>query len=317
MSKLTDIYAPGRPILREVGLRDGLQLTRTYPSTTAKADWIRREYAAGIRHFEVGSFLPASRYPQFADIRQMTDLVNDLGGAWSLGLALNQRGASDALQAGLSELTVVLSATEQHNLANARRSREQSLAEIENAVRMRDEAGSDTLINVGIAMAFGCSLSGWVDPAEVERLVQRCLDIGVDLVGVADTVGYAGPRQIAALCSRLTSALGDRPYVVHLHDTRGMGIANAMAALQAGARIFDASLAGLGGCPFAPGATGNVVMEDLVYLMETSGFPTGVDLDALIPIRDILAQAMPEETLHGTLAQAGAPAGLNWRAAAA
>lgn len=310
------VYPAGRVVLREVGLRDGLQLTRTFPSTAAKADWIRREHAAGVRHFEVGSFLPAARFPQFADVRELTGLVNGLG-AHSLGLALNERGARDALEAGVTELTVVLSATEAHNLANARRPRERSLAEIANTVRLRDEAGSATLVNVGIAMAFGCSLSGAVDPGEVERLAEACLEAGVDLVGIADTVGYGGPRQIADLCRRMTALMGARPYVVHLHDTRGLGLANALAAHDAGARVFDASLAGLGGCPFAPGATGNVVLEDLVYLFETAGLRTGIDLEALLPIREILSRELPGETLHGTLAQAGPPKGMAWRREAA
>jgi hydroxymethylglutaryl-CoA lyase len=306
------VYPAGRVILREVGLRDGLQLTKSFPSTVAKTDWIRREHAAGVRHFEVGSFLPASRFPQFADVRDLTNLVNSLG-AHSLGLALNEHGARDGLEAGVTELTVVLSATEVHNMANARRPREQSLAEIANTVRLRDEAGSATLINVGIAMATGCSLSGHVDPAEVERLAEACLNAGVDLVGIADTVGYGGPRQVADLCCRMTALMGDRPYVVHLHDTRGMGLVNALAAHDAGARVFDASLAGLGGCPFAPGATGNVVFEDLVYLFETAGIHTGIDLEKVIAIREILSREMPDETLHGTLAQVGPPNGMTWQ----
>lgn len=310
------VYPADRVILREVGLRDGLQLTQSFPSTEAKADWIRREHAAGVRHFEVGSFLPSSRFPQFADVRELTDLVNSLG-AHSLGLALNGRGARDALEAGVTELTVVLSATEAHNMANARRPREQSLAEIAATVRLRDEARSTTLINVGIAMATGCSLAGPVDPAEVERLAEACLRAGADLVGIADTVGYGGPRQVAELCRRMTALMGDRPYVVHLHDTRGLGLANALAAYDAGARVFDASLAGLGGCPFAPGATGNVVFEDLVYLFETAGISTGIDLEEVIAIREILSREMPDETLHGTLAQAGLPKGMTWQAHAA
>lgn len=312
-STVERIYPEGRVILREVGLRDGLQLTRSFPSTAAKFEWIRCEHAAGVRHFEVGSFLPASRFPQFADVRALTDLVNGLG-AHSLGLALNERGARDALEAGVTELTVVLSATEEHNMANARRSREQSLAAIASTVRLRDEAGSATLINVGIAMATGCSLSGAVDPAEVERLAEACLDAGADLVGIADTVGYGGPRQVANLCRRMTALMGERPYVVHLHDTRGLGLANALAALDAGARVFDASLAGLGGCPFAPGATGNVVFEDLVYMLETTGIRTGIDLDAIIAAREILSRDMPDEPLHGTLAKAGPPKGMAWQA---
>lgn len=308
-------YPTGVPVLREVGLRDGLQLTRSFPSTAAKAEWIRREHAAGVRHFEVGSFLPASRFPQFADIRETIATVKELPGAHAVGLVLNERGARDALGTEVDEITVVLSASEAHNLANARRPREQSLREIATAVRLRDEAGHKAIVNVGIAMAFGCSLSGDVDPDEVLRLAERCLEAGADMVGVADTVGFGGPRQVGSLCERMTRLMGETPYVVHLHDTRGMGVANAAAALDAGARVLDASLGGLGGCPFAPGATGNVVMEDLVYLLETSGHRTGIDLEALIAIRGILSSEMPDEELHGMLARSGTPKDFGWRAA--
>lgn len=313
MADVGRVYPAQTVVLREVGLRDGLQLTKSFPTTSAKIEWIRRENAAGVRHFEVGSFLPASRFPQFADVRALTEFVNGLGG-YSIGLALNERGACEALEAGVTELTVVLSASEAHNMANARRSRAQSLAEIANTVRLRNEAGSKMLINVGIAMSTGCSLSGHVDPAEVERLAEECLTAGVDLVGVADTVGYGGPRQVAELCRRMTALMGERPYVVHLHDTRGMGLVNALAAHDAGARIFDASLAGLGGCPFAPGATGNVVFEDLVYLFETAGIGTGIDLEEVITIRAILSRELPDEPLYGAMARAGLPKGITWQA---
>ncbi|HPE59739.1 MAG: hydroxymethylglutaryl-CoA lyase [Thiothrix sp.] len=312
---LAQAYPADRLILREVGLRDGLQLTRQFPSTVAKRDWITREYAAGVRHFEVGSFLPPRRFPQFADVREIVSTVAALEGAHSIALALNERGASDALQTEVNEVTLVISASEAHNLANARRPQAQSLTEIANVVRLRDEAGASTLLSVGISMAFGCSLSGAVDPGEVERIATACLEAGVDKLGVADTVGYVGPRQVGELCRRMSALMPpERPYAVHLHDTRGMGIANAHAALAAGARVLDASLGGLGGCPFAPGATGNVVMEDLVYLAEISGFATGIDLEALCAVRAIPRQAMPDEPLYGALAQAGVPQKFAWRA---
>lgn len=317
MTRARLAYPQGEVVLREVGLRDGLQLARSYPSTAAKAEWVRREYDAGIRHFEVGSFLPASRFPQFADVREIIDIVSSLEGAHSVGLVLNERGARDALDTAVDEITVVLSATEEHNLANARRPRAQSLEEIRRTVGLRDETGKPAIINVGIAMAFGCSLSGAVDADEVVRLAEKSMEAGVDMIGVADTVGFAGPKQVATLCRRMTDLMRGTPYVVHLHDTRGMGIANAAAAIDAGAQVFDASLGGLGGCPFAPGATGNVVMEDLVYLLESSGIATGIDLEALIGIREILEREMPGEALHGTLAKVGPPQTYDWRAQAA
>ncbi len=313
MVDIAQLYPEGRVTLREVGLRDGLQLVKTFPSTAAKSEWIRREYAAGVRHFEVGSFLPASRMPQFADVRELIALVYKLRGAFSSVLALNERGASEALTTPLDEIVCVVSATEEHSQANARRSRDNAIRLVGEVAAMRDAAESKPVINVGISMSFGCSIAGKVEPDEVIRIAERCLEAGADVIGIADTVGFAGPRQVERLASRMTALCGKRPYIVHLHDTRGMGIANAAAALDAGARVLDGSLAGLGGCPFAPGATGNVVFEDLVYLCESKGFATGIDLGRLTAVRAIAASEMPEETLYGAVARAGLPSYEEWR----
>lgn len=313
MVDLNRVYPNGKIILREVGLRDGLQLTKSFPTTEAKQRWISQEYLAGLLYFEVGSFLPVSRAPQFADVRDIIKTVNSHDNAHSIALALNERGATDALATDVQEITVVLSASEKHNEANARRSQKQSLAEIANTVRIRNESDKKAIINVGIAMAFGCPLQGNIAHDDVIRIVAQCLEAGADMVGLADTVGIAGPKQIETLCNRMTTEFGDHPYVIHLHDTRGMGISNASAALDAGCRIFDASLAGLGGCPFAPGATGNVVMEDLIYLAETKGFNTGISLDQIIATRSILTEQMPDEVLHGALAKAGVPSSIQWK----
>ncbi|EKF16901.1 hydroxymethylglutaryl-CoA lyase [Nitratireductor pacificus] len=314
MTVLSEIYPADRVSLREVGLRDGLQLVKAFPSTEAKRDWLAREHAAGVRHFEVGSFLPASRMPQFADVRDVIAAVNALGGAHAAALALNERGAVDALETGLGEIVCVVSATEEHSQANMRRSRREAVELVGEIVRMRDAKGHGAIVNVGISMAFGCSLAGAVDPAEVLRLTEACLAAGADIVGIADTVGFAGPRQVAALSASMAALCGARPFIVHLHDTRGMGIANAAAALDAGCRVLDGSLGGLGGCPFAPGATGNVVFEDLVFLCETKGFATGIDLGALASARSVAERAMPDEQFYGSIARAGPPAAVAWRA---
>jgi hydroxymethylglutaryl-CoA lyase len=313
MVDVTRLYPEDRITLREVGLRDGLQLVKTFPPTAAKIEWIRKEHAAGVRNFEVGSFLPAARMPQFADVRELIAVVDELPDAFSSALALNERGAVDALTIPLDEIVCVVSATEAHSQANARRSREDAIRLVGEVVAMRAAAARKPVINVGISMSFGCSLAGKVEPDEVIRLAERCLEAGADVIGLADTVGFAGPRQVERLAARMTKLCGKRPYVVHLHDTRGMGIANAAAALDAGARVLDGSLGGLGGCPFAPGATGNVVFEDLVYLCESKGFATGIDLAALTAVRAIPRQAMPEETLYGAVARAGLPPYREWR----
>jgi hydroxymethylglutaryl-CoA lyase len=307
MSNVQGIYPGGRVTLREVGLRDGLQLVKTFPSTDAKQRWVRDEYAAGVRHFEVGSFLPAKTFPQFADVREVVATVASLPGAHGAALALNERGVNEALASGVAEIASVVSATEEHSQANANRSRDSAIANVRRLCELRDASAHKPIVHVGISMALGCSITGPVDPKEVLRLVERCLEAGADVVAIADTVGYAGPKQVADLTRAAVKLAGSKPICVHLHDTRGMGIANASAALDEGARILDGSLGGLGGCPFAPGATGNVVFEDLVFLCESKGFATGIDIDRLIAVRAILKEAMPNEPLYGGLARAGLP----------
>jgi hydroxymethylglutaryl-CoA lyase len=315
MSSVREIYPLSRVSLREVGLRDGLQLVKTFPSTEAKKRWIRDEYAAGVRHFEVGSFLPAKTFPQFADVREMVETVATLPGAHGVVLALNERGVNEALASGVAEIASVVSATEEHSQANANRSREAAIANVKRLCELRDASAHKPIVHAAISMALGCSISGEVDPNEVLRLVEKCFEAGVDVVGVADTVGYAGPKQVGDLTWAAVRLAGSKPICVHLHDTRGMGIANAAAALDAGARILDGSLGGLGGCPFAPGATGNVVFEDLVFLCESKGFATGIDIDRLIAARAILRSEMPNEALYGGLARAGLPRGTAAKAA--
>ena len=311
---MTQPYPNDRVTLREVGLRDGLQLVKAFPSTAAKRDWLAREYAAGVRYFELGSFLPAARFPQFADLPGLIGLARELPGLHAAALALNEKGMEAAFASAIDEVVCVVSATEEHSLANIRRSRAESVALVARAAALRDAEAPGTLVNAGIAMALGCSITGAVDPAEVLRLAEACLAAGADIVGIADTVGYAGPREVAALCDGMVRLCGDRPFIVHLHDTRGTGIANAAAALDHGARVLDGALAGLGGCPFAPGATGNVVFEDLAYLCEKMGFATGIDIAALTGIREILTTEMPDETLYGALARTGPPTNMAWRA---
>jgi hydroxymethylglutaryl-CoA lyase len=284
-------------------------MVQTFPSTAAKQRWLREEHGAGVRHFEVGSFLPARTFPQFADVREIVRTVAALPDAYGIALALNERGVNEALGSGVAEIASVVSATEEHSQANANRSREQAIANIRRLCELRDASSHKPVVNAAISMALGCSITGPVDPREVIKLAEKCLEAGVDFVAVADTVGYAGPKQVAELTRAIVKMSGSKPVCVHLHDTRGMGIANASAALDAGARILDGSLGGLGGCPFAPGATGNVVFEDLVFLCESKGFATGIDIEKLIAVRAILRSEMPNEALYGGLARAGLPAG--------
>src|ERR1700744_4628651 len=307
MTDVQKIYPDGRVILCEGGLRDGLQLVKTFPSTQAKQRWIRDEYAAGVRCFEVGSFLPAKTFPQFADVRDIIKTVAELSGAHGIALVLNERGVNEALESRVGEIATVVSATEEHSKANANRPRESAIANVKRLCDLRDASDHKPIVHAAISMALGCSIAGAVDPDEVIRLVEKCFEAGVDAVGIADTVGYAGPKAVGDLTKAAVKIAGKTPICVHLHDTRGMGIANAAAALDEGARILDGSLGGLGGCPFAPGATGNVVFEDLVFLCESKGFATGIDIEKLVAVRAILRSEMPGEQLYGSMARSGLP----------
>lgn len=298
-------------MLREVGLRDGLQLVTQFPTTSHKQQWLSQEYAAGVRSFEVGSFLPAARFPQFADVRDVISHARSLPDVYLAALTLNERGAADAVAAAVDEMVFVISASESHSQANIRRSRSDAVAMLAGICKQTKAAESADqpmpFVSAGIAMAFGCSLEGHVAVDEVLRMVDACVDAGADIIALADTVGYAGPRQVGELVAAVKRRIGNKPLGVHLHDTRGMAIANAAAALDNGATLLDGALAGLGGCPFAPGATGNVVFEDLVFLCETKGYNTGINLEALVHVREILSEAMPQEPLYGGLARSGLP----------
>src|ERR1700716_3327579 len=315
MTRVQDVYPDDRVSLREVGLRDGLQLVKKFPSTAAKQRWIREEYAAGVRHFEVGSVLPRKTFPQFVHVRDVVATIASLPGAHGVALALNERGVNEALASGVAEIASVVSATEEHSQANANRSRESAIANVKRLCELRDASSHKPVVNAAISMALGCSIVGPVAPREVIRLAEKLYEAGVDMVAVADTVGYAGPKQVGELTRAVVKIAGSRPVCIHLHDTRGIGIANASAALDSGARVLDGSLGGLGGCPFAPGATGNVVFEDLVFLCESKVFPTGIDLEKLIAVRAILCAERPGETLYGGLARAGLPCGTAAKAA--
>src|SRR5437868_12654860 len=237
MSRVQDVYPGDRVSLREVGLRDGLQLVKKFPTTAAKQRWIREEYAAGVRHFEVGSCLPAKTFPQFADVRDIVKTIAELPGAHGVALALNERGVNEALASGVAEIASVVSATEEHSRANANRSRDSAIANVKRMCDLRDASAHKPIVNAAISMALGCSIAGAVDPKEVVRLVEKCFEAGADAVGVADTVGYAGPKAVGDLTRAAVKIAGSKPICVHLHDTRGMGIANASAALDEGARI--------------------------------------------------------------------------------
>lgn len=293
--------------IREVGLRDGLQsIARTLP-TDHKLEWLRGAYAAGLREIEVGSFVPARLLPQLADTAELVVFAKTLPGLLTSVLVPNLKGAQAALDSHADLMLLPLSASHAHSLANLRKTPDQVVIEIGKIRALRDSSGSNCQIEVGISTAFGCTLQGRVEEVEVLRLLQAALDAGADRVGLADTVGYADPQRVSRLFEKGFGVAGEHLACAHFHDTRGLGMANVFAAWQVGVRRFDACLAGIGGCPHAPGASGNVVTEDLAYLFASMGVTTGLDFGALIALRARLAQSLTGETLHGALWRAGLP----------
>jgi len=298
---------PNPVVIREVGLRDGLQSIARVLPTAEKLEWIRDAYAAGQREIEVGSFVPARLLPQLADTAELVAFARTLPGLVVSVLVPNLKGAERALETGAHLMLLPLSASHAHSLANLRRTPDEVVLEIARIRAARDASGSRCLIEVGLSTAFGCTLQGRVEPDEVLRLLRAVLDAGVDRVGLADTVGYADPQMVRELFERARGVAGDKLSCGHFHDTRGMGIANVFAAWQAGIGRFDACLAGIGGCPHAPGASGNVATEDVAYLFASMGIPTGQDFEKLIALRRKVAQWLDGEALYGSLWRAGLP----------
>ena len=294
-------------IVREVGLRDGLQsISRVLP-TSQKIEWIGDAYAAGQREIEVGSFVPARLLPQLADTDQLVEFAKTLPGLCVSVLVPNLKGAERALECAADVMLLPLSASHAHSLANLRKAPDDVVAEIARIRDLRDAKASKCLIEVGISTAFGCTLQGKVESAEVLRLLRAVLGAGVDRVGLADTVGYADPSMVKNLFEQALPIAGDRLNCGHFHDTRGLGMANVYAAWQVGITRFDACLAGIGGCPHAPGASGNVSTEDVVYMFASMGVSTGQNFDQLIALRSKVAHWLEGEALHGALWRAGLP----------
>ena len=299
--------APARVVVREVGLRDGLQSISTVLPTARKKDWIRAAHAAGQREIEVGSFVPAHLLPQLADTAELVAFARTLPDLVVSVLVPNLKGAERALDAGADLMLVPLSASRAHSLANLRRTPDEVIAEVGRIRAARDAAGSRTLIEGGIGTAFGCTIQGEVKASEVLRCLQGLLDAGADRVSIADTVGFAGPGAVRDLFEQARRIAGERFCGGHFHDTRGLALANVYAAMTTGVDRFDASLAGIGGCPHAPGASGNVASEDLAFMLAGMGIATGIDLDRLLALRADVAIWLAGETLHGALWRAGLP----------
>lgn len=306
-------------LVSEVGLRDGLQSIRSIMPTQAKMEWIRAEAAAGVRELEVGSFVPATLLPQLADTGELVRFARTLPAVTVAVLVPNLRGAQAAVDAGAHKITLPCSASESHSLRNLRRTHAQVidearaigalLASLPREQRPRFEGSLST--------AFGCTIEGPIPDRQLMRLAEQLMSAGCDEVGLADTSGYADPASVRRLIRLVRDVVGREALTgIHLHNTRGLGLANALAALEEGITTLDSSLGGLGGCPFAPGASGNIVTEDLCFMLEAMGLATGIDLAALLEVRKILAAGLPQESLYGFTPDAGLPVGFKAAATA-
>lgn len=304
--------------ISEVGPRDGLQSVDRVMATAAKKAWIRAEAEAGVTEIEVGSFVPPSLLPQMADTAEIVAFAKTLPGLDVVALIPNLKGAERAIACGVDKMSIPFSMSETHSIKNVRKDHAAMIAEIKaiaDLVAAQPESQRPHF-EVGLSTAFGCTIEGPLPDDQIVRLAEAAMSAGVAEVGLSDTTGYANPAQVTRLVRKVKAAIGpDKLNTLHLHNTRGLGLANVMAGLAEGITTFDSSLGGLGGCPFAPGASGNIVTEDLVFMLESMGIDTGIDLEKLLKVRDIIAEALPGEPLYGFTPDAGLPIGFEKAAA--
>ena len=279
----------------EVGPRDGLQNEKTLVTTEDKVTFIRKAVEAGAKRIEIASFVHPKRVPQMANAE---DVVRDLGeidGVTRIGLTLNMRGAMRALESGIDQLGAVCVATDGFGLKNQNQTSEQTLETAKEIIQLAQSEGRSA--QVTISTAFGCPFDGEVPEDHVLDIVRKLADVGPDEIALADTIGVGTPGQVTRLVSQVAEIIAPIPVRVHFHNTRNMAIANVWAAIQAGATVIDSSIGGIGGCPFAPNATGNVATEDVVYLLNRSAIEHGLELEKLINtakwIEPILGKKVP------------------------
>lgn len=302
-------FASNDILISEVGPRDGLQSIKAIMPTADKKLWISALYRAGIREIEVASFVPAKLLPQMADAALIVEHAKTLPGLTVMALVPNLKGAEAAIKAGVNKITLPVSASAAHSLANVRKTREEMIEEVRRIVSYRNEYAPAVKVEAGIATAFGCTIQGLVLEDDVIWMAAQVIAAGADESGLSDTTGYANPAQIKRLFRRLRLEIGDKAGAAHLHNTRGLGLANCLAAYEEGVTSFDSSMGGLGGCPYAPGASGNVVTEDLVFMFESMGVKTSVNLELLFEARKPLKAGLPSETIYGMVPDAGLPIG--------
>jgi hydroxymethylglutaryl-CoA lyase len=301
-------------LVSEVGPRDGLQSIKQVMPLAAKKAWINALVDAGVQEIEVGSFVSPKLLPQMADTAEVVRHALAHRGLTVAALVPNLHGARAAIEAGVHKITIPFSASETHSLKNVRRTHEQMFEEVRGIAELIKSLPADRRprFEGGMSTAFGCTYEGVVSADKVVSLAAQLMQAGADEVGLSDSVGYANPQQVKDLVTRVRAQIGHEAFAgLHMHNTRGLGLANVVAGIEVGVQVFDSSLTGLGGCPFAPGATGNIVTEDLVFMLEAMGLRTGIDMGKLLAVREILRAALPGEALYGYVPEAGLPLGFH------
>ena len=296
-------------LVSEVGPRDGLQNVKRAMRTEDKNRWVKALADAGLSEIEVGSFVSPKILPQMADTDQVVAHALTIPHLRVAVLVPNLKYARMALEAGVHMITIPVSVSEPHSIKNIRMTHPQIVEEVKAIVALRNASYPRAKVEAGLSTAFGCTIQGIVPEADTLLMAVTMAELGVDSINLSDSVGYANPSQVRRLFTAVRGAIGDKTGGAHFHNTRGQGLANVVAALDVGVRTFDSSQGGLGGCPYAPGASGNIVTEDLVFLLESMGLHTGIDLEALIASRKILATSLPDEPLYGLVPEAGLPKG--------
>lgn len=300
-------------LISEVGPRDGLQSIATVVPTDIKKKWINTLADAGISEIEVGSFVPPKLLPQMADTSEITRFSKTLGNLATAVLAPNLYGVKAAVEAGADKISIPFSMSEPHSIKNVKKTHAQMIEEIGRCADYINSipATEKPVLEVGLSTAFGCTIDGKVPEERVIDLAEKVIALGVSEVGLSDTTGVGNPRQLKRLIQGIWENCGkDKLTGVHLHNTRGQGLANALMAVELGITTVDSSLGGIGGCPWAPGASGNIVTEDLVFMLESMGLKTGINLEGLNAARAVIQEALPDEPLYGFTPSAGLP--LDW-----
>jgi hydroxymethylglutaryl-CoA lyase len=276
-----NLELPDKVTLIEVGPRDGFQFEKLFIPTDLKVEIISNLVDAGLKQIQVTSFVHPAKVPQMADAEELVRRLPEIADVIYSGLVLNTRGVARAQRAGLTHVEVSISASDTHGRKNTGMSFDRAVAQLEEMVGLAQKA--DLNIRAGIQCAFGCAYEGEISHTRVLNIARNYVSYGVDAIALSDTTGMADPVRVTKLIELLLPEIGEIPLILHFHDTRGLGLANVLAALQCGITHFDTALAGMGGCPFVPGAAGNIATEDTASLMASMGILTGIDISRIIP----------------------------------